>query len=501
MCKYIFYVIAGIFSALCTISSGTALANETRFGPFTVDVSKPDVINMNGVIASGAALDFRRALRAAPSAKLVTLNSDGGNVQAGLLIADDIHQRALATFIPRASKCYSACSYIFLSGKSRKADGELGVHQISSGSPDLVGAQLAISDIIEVLSRFDTPPAVMQIMFKTPPNEMHVFSQEEIQRYNLNRSVDDRSAGNAAPAKSDDAIWSKEIVDEAVADLAAFEEDGVAECAKDAGTSINYAVKQIDLNGDGIRELEITSSPAELGNGSSSCYGRSGQHIYLLISDGNGGWKREFGYDSAGLEYLPRWDGQMADVVIGGPGFCFPTWQFVDGSYHLWKKCEDGKEVLAEDFPSSDRRKALVAIAKSKTEQGLLPHPGKVSVTTRAPEFGHNGSLMLVDYKNGIIAYKSPKKSILGPISPGQVLFKGRPWDYSETGRPIEGTAYVFKKGCSPAPYRVKGQLEGTWHTFVLRGAAPVRKKGSCEIERYSLKSPNAELYFESILD
>ena len=314
-------------------------------------------------------------------------------------------------------------------------------------------------------------------------------------------TVNDRSAGNAESAKRDNSIWSKEIVDKAVAELASLEKEGTASCVEDAGTSINYAVKQIDLNGDGIKELEITSSPAELGNGASACYGRSGQHVYLLISDGKGGWKTEFGYDSAGLEYLPRGHGHMADVVIGGPGFCFPTWRFVDGSYHLWKKCEDGKEVLAEDFPSADQHETPVTSAKPETKQGLLPQPGKISVTTRAPEFDHNGSLMLVDYKNGIIAYKSPKKSIRGTISPGQVLFKGRPWDYFETGRPIDGIAYVFKKGCNPAPYKVKGQPEGTWHTFVLRGAAPVRKKGSCKIERYSLTSPNAELRFESILD
>lgn len=202
--------VAGILSAFCVISAGVASATETSFGPFTVDDTKPDVIKMSGIVASGAALDFRRALRAAPDAKLIILNSDGGNVQAGLLIADDIQQRALATYIPKESKCYSACSYIFLSGKERKADGELGVHQISSDSPDLVGAQLAISDIIEVLSRFDTPPAVMQIMFKTPPNEMHVFSQDEIQRYKLNRSQDEktdvvRPADSTASVKNEEA--------------------------------------------------------------------------------------------------------------------------------------------------------------------------------------------------------------------------------------------------------------------------------------------------------
>ncbi len=201
MRKSLICSIAALFGAVCIVASGAASAGETSFGPFTVDTLRPDVINMNGMITPSAALDFRRALRAAPDAKLITLNSDGGNVQAGLLIADDINQRALATYIPKASKCYSACSYIFLAGKERKADGELGVHQISSDSRDLVGAQLAISDIIEVLSRFDTPTEVMQIMFKTPPDDMHVFSQQEIEQYKLNRSGDDQIK-NGRPIES-----------------------------------------------------------------------------------------------------------------------------------------------------------------------------------------------------------------------------------------------------------------------------------------------------------
>lgn len=183
---------AGVMLSL--ISFAGATAGTKVFGPFTVDDAKPDVITLNGEIDVNSGLAFRRSLQAAPNAKLVTLNSPGGNVQMGLLIADDIHQRKLATYIPKDSKCLSACAFVFLAGDERKVDGALGVHQISSDSPDLVGAQLAISDIIEVLNRFDTPMDVMHIMFKTPPDDMHVFSQEEVAQYKLNRT-----AGSAAP--------------------------------------------------------------------------------------------------------------------------------------------------------------------------------------------------------------------------------------------------------------------------------------------------------------
>lgn len=177
---------ASIVLSLTSISG--AVAGATTFGPFTVDAANPGVITLNGDIDVSSGLNFRRALQAAPAAKLVTLNSPGGNVQMGLLIADDIHQRKLATYIPKGSKCFSACSFVFLAGNERKVDGALGVHQISSDSPDLVGAQLAISDIIEVLNRFGTPMGVMHIMFKTPPDDMHIFSQEEVAQYKLNRA-------------------------------------------------------------------------------------------------------------------------------------------------------------------------------------------------------------------------------------------------------------------------------------------------------------------------
>jgi hypothetical protein len=180
-------------SVLSSAVLSSAFASEKTFGPFTVDDAKPDIIALNGEIDVNSGLNFRRALQAAPNAKLVTLNSPGGNVQMGLLIADDIHQRKLATYISKDSECLSACSFVFLAGVERKVDGALGVHQLSSDAPDLVGAQLAISDIIEVLNRFGTPMDVMHVMFKTPPDEMHIFSREEIQRFKLDRTNADPS--------------------------------------------------------------------------------------------------------------------------------------------------------------------------------------------------------------------------------------------------------------------------------------------------------------------
>ncbi|OWV66956.1 hypothetical protein ATY76_15025 [Rhizobium sp. R339] len=98
-----------------------ATASEKTFGPFTVDDAKPDVIAMEGEIDVGSALNFRRALQAAPNAKLITLNSPGGAVQMGLLIADDIHEKSLQpTFQQTASACLLVLIY-FLQVSSERS--------------------------------------------------------------------------------------------------------------------------------------------------------------------------------------------------------------------------------------------------------------------------------------------------------------------------------------------------------------------------------------------
>jgi hypothetical protein len=161
-------------------------AEERTFGPFQVDTAG-QTITLDGPIDARAALNFRRAIAAAPGAKRLVLSSSGGIVAMGLLIADDVHQRGLATLIPAGSECYSACDYVFFAGRERIAQGRLGVHQISSAAPDVEDTQLTISDILDVLNRFDTPPDVLTIMFRTPPNQIYVFSPAEVTKFGINR--------------------------------------------------------------------------------------------------------------------------------------------------------------------------------------------------------------------------------------------------------------------------------------------------------------------------
>lgn len=106
--------------------------------------------------------------------------------------------------------------------------------------------------------------------------------------------------------------------------------------------------------------------------------------------------------------------------------------------------------------------------------------------------YEHNGSVINWFVVNGeaTATYATPKRSLLGlGIQEGSVIFKG-----FEEGNRISGTAYTYRKGCSPAPYEVVGYFSE--NNIILSGPSPVRAKGSCDVIKYTLDSPNAKLLF-----
>uniref|UniRef100_A0A9E7ZWQ4 Uncharacterized protein n=1 Tax=Bosea sp. NBC_00436 TaxID=2969620 RepID=A0A9E7ZWQ4_9HYPH len=109
----------------------------------------------------------------------------------------------------------------------------------------------------------------------------------------------------------------------------------------------------------------------------------------------------------------------------------------------------------------------------------------------------HNGSTMVINEQTGRIVYEEPKASIAGTVPKGAILFEGK-FD----GKRISGTAYVFKKGCDPAPYQVSGRVEdrkGFGSRIVLTGPAPKRDRNSCAI--VGTTATHSRLVFEEYMD
>jgi hypothetical protein len=182
----------GVISAfLMTVPMAVMAADTERVGAFLLVEDAPELIILAGDITPQTPLDFRTALTRRPDAKLVVLASDGGVVSSGLLLADDVHFRGLNTYIPGDARCLSACAYIFFAGKARLAEGELGVHQFYGGSDTAASAQLAMSDILDMLAKFETPQPVISRMLRTKSDDMYVFSRDEIAELAINRNPDD----------------------------------------------------------------------------------------------------------------------------------------------------------------------------------------------------------------------------------------------------------------------------------------------------------------------
>lgn len=158
---------------------------QEYFGPFGVSPEFPRVMFFNGQLGQRTPLHFRRALKKYPDTNTLIINSPGGLIYSGLLIAEEVHDRGMATVIPEGRECSSACALIFFAGTARMAAGRLGVHQITTDTPGETNTPETVADIREALQRYQIPPEVLAIMLRTPPDQIHYFSADEMKKYGL----------------------------------------------------------------------------------------------------------------------------------------------------------------------------------------------------------------------------------------------------------------------------------------------------------------------------
>ncbi|MCC5984450.1 MAG: hypothetical protein JJU42_08810 [Rhodobacteraceae bacterium] len=162
-----------------------AAETMVHHGPFHFDPAAPGIIHLSGEIDLRAGLSFQRILDASGEARELVLDSGGGLVHVALPIAIEVRRRGLVTRVPEGAGCYSSCTFLWFAGTTRHAGGEIGVHQLASDSGDLEAGQLAIADIVDVLTGFGVPSAVIVRMLQTPSTGIDVLSQDDLRRYGL----------------------------------------------------------------------------------------------------------------------------------------------------------------------------------------------------------------------------------------------------------------------------------------------------------------------------
>ncbi len=173
------------------------------YGSFIWHAEAPSMLFLVGDVENNLNHSLRRALRMHSIDTLVLL-SPGGSMFEGLQLSGMVFDKGLTTYIPENSSCASACSFIFLAGKNRLSDGQLGVHQFAykKGSAPDEGlekqVQFSVSEVLGYLNEYETPPFVYDRMFTTPPEEMYFFTSRE-----MDELVSTRDQLDAAGINSD----------------------------------------------------------------------------------------------------------------------------------------------------------------------------------------------------------------------------------------------------------------------------------------------------------
>ena len=124
----------------------------------------------------------------------VALNSPGGNVSEALKIGKILRAMEADTIILPGMVCLSSCPYVLAGGIERivSRDGTVGLHQHYYDAPRLLPVFFVVEDIQQSqgqtmahLIEMGIDPGVMVHSLSTPPNDIYVLIDEELQESRL----------------------------------------------------------------------------------------------------------------------------------------------------------------------------------------------------------------------------------------------------------------------------------------------------------------------------
>ncbi len=109
----------------------------------------------------------------------------------------------------------------------------------------------------------------------------------------------------------------------------AVDSTGTGYVDQSCGQPADAVVSFSDLNGDGQQEVLVIF-------GNSCTSGMAGSSVLLFIKDSAGTYQPNLGFPAASAEPQSTSHLGYPDLLIGGPGFCFPVWRWDGKEYqHL----------------------------------------------------------------------------------------------------------------------------------------------------------------------
>jgi hypothetical protein len=129
-------------------------------------------LEVTGGMNDGAAAAVTEALVRAPGVRTVSLDSGGGWIREGRLLAEVISQHGLSTTVER--ECSSACTLAFLAGKERTLGpgALLGFHQVLSGGQTASMRRLSEVETETIYRTVGLPADFINKVLATPPDKI-----------------------------------------------------------------------------------------------------------------------------------------------------------------------------------------------------------------------------------------------------------------------------------------------------------------------------------------
>lgn len=139
-----------------------------------------DVLRLRGVIEHGDYLRFRSYFGERKIIGL-DLDSDGGSLEEGFLIARFAQRKRLTVYV--AEECDSACAFIFLTSRKRyiSRGAKIGVHAVSNahGGEDTATIRDTVQ-LARLSARLGIPSSVIGRMVTTPPGKMSYLDERDL---------------------------------------------------------------------------------------------------------------------------------------------------------------------------------------------------------------------------------------------------------------------------------------------------------------------------------
>lgn len=182
-------IIVGILAALCI---GTHAFADISFDRIPMQDGPPVLMIKGEFVLGDDPAKLSREV-AATGAKVVSFNSNGGNVVAAIAYGRMIRALGLSTFQLRSSQCASACALAFVGGVIRKAEpGSIGVHQSSFAPETAIDGQTAVAavqaltaQIMGYLVEMGVDPQLLQLSLSVPSDDMRYLTASEMASYKV----------------------------------------------------------------------------------------------------------------------------------------------------------------------------------------------------------------------------------------------------------------------------------------------------------------------------